>query len=273
MNLSNFLAPLRELAIAAGDAILAEYRAPRLERLAGDEFSPVTAADLAANRVIMQGLQALTPDIPVLSEESKRSHDALRDAEWVWVVDPLDGTKEYLARNGEFTVNIALLNRDQSVLGVVMAPVTGAVWIGGPGLGSQRWDAGRESTPLVAPRLSARTVRMVSSRSHLKPRDALWHQAVADIFGRADFLHVGSSLKLCMLADGEADLYPRVGPTMCWDIAAAQAVLEGAGGAIWLQDGSPLRYPLGRTFVNPGFLAVGDPQDRRVQDLRAAFPA
>lgn len=273
MNLSDLLNPLRTLALAAGEAILLHYRAPRLERVAGDEFSPVTAADLAANAVILQGLQALTPEVPVLSEESKLSHDAVRDAEWLWVVDPLDGTKEYLARNGEFTVNIALLNRDRAVLGVVLAPVTGALWIGGPELGTSRWDAGQDARPLRANRLSARTVRMVSSRSHLKPRDALWHQAVSDIFGRADFLHVGSSLKLCMLAEGEADLYPRVGPTMCWDIAAAQAVLEGAGGRVWLQDGADLRYPLGKTFLNPGFLAVGDPLDERVLALRAAFPA
>jgi 3'(2'), 5'-bisphosphate nucleotidase len=210
-----------------------------------DDRSPLTAADLAAHHCIVQGLEQLTPDIPVLSEESAQDVPTLVRRQWrrMWLVDPLDGTREFVKRNGEFTVNIALIDEGIPVLAVVQAPVTGVVWHACRGHGTFRRDGAKEvrlqtCTPATAP------LRVAASRSH---RDAL------------DTIALGSSLKFCRLAEGGMDVYPRFGPTSEWDTAAGQCVLEAAGGAVIDLKGRPLRYNQRDTILNGDFLALGDP--------------
>ena len=220
-----------------------------------DDRSPLTAADLASHRCIVAGLQVLTPQIPVLSEESKDIDIAAR-REWTtfWLVDPLDGTREFIKRNGEFTVNIALVVDGVATWGVIQQPVTGALWHGGAGLGAfiREGDAGdvaiRTRTPAAAP------LRIAASRSHRDERT----QAVLDVLPGSEVVGCGSSLKFCRIADGGIDLYPRFGPTSEWDTAAGQAILEAAGGAVLAPDGRPFRYNQRATLLNGDFLALGD---------------
>ena len=220
-----------------------------------DDRSPLTAADLASHRCIVAGLQALTPQIPVLSEESKDIDIAAR-REWTtfWLVDPLDGTREFIKRNGEFTVNIALVVDGVATWGVIQQPVTGALWHGGAGLGAfiREGDAGdvaiRTRTPAAAP------LRIAASRSHRDERT----QAVLDALPGSEVVGCGSSLKFCRIADGGIDLYPRFGPTSEWDTAAGQAILEAAGGAVLAADGRPFRYNQRDTLLNGDFIALGD---------------
>ena len=252
------------------DAVIALARKAAVEILAvyesefaiehKDDRSPLTAADLASHRCILAGLQALTPHIPVLSEESKDLDIAAR-REWTtfWLVDPLDGTREFIKRNGEFTVNIALVVDGVATWGVIQQPVTGALWHGGAGLGAfirileqDGRDAGdvaiHARTPAAAP------LRIAASRSH---RDART-QALLDALPGSEVVGCGSSLKFCRIADGGIDLYPRFGPTSEWDTAAGQAILEGAGGAVLAPDGRPFRYNQRATLLNGDFLALGD---------------
>lgn len=242
------------LACAAAAEILAVYESEfAIEHK--DDRSPLTAADLASHRCIVAGLQALTPQIPVLSEESKDIDIAAR-REWTtfWLVDPLDGTREFIKRNGEFTVNIALVVNGVATWGVIQQPMTGALWHGGVGVGAfiREGDAGdvaiRTRTPAAAP------LRIAASRSH---RDART-QAVLDALPGSEVVGCGSSLKFCRIADGGLDLYPRFGPTSEWDTAAGQAILEAAGGAVLAPDGRPFRYNQRATLLNGDFLALGD---------------
>lgn len=247
---------------AAGAAILEIYRTDFDVETKSDE-SPLTQADLASHRTIAAGLAALTPDIPLFSEESELPPFAERST-WscYWLVDPLDGTKEFVNRNGEFTVNIALIDNQQPVLGIVGVPVRDHVYVGVQGRGAYRLSraeneadrielSGRpmdESSPLV----------VVASRSHGGERLEQYLDALAATFGSVDRTPVGSSLKLCILAEGEADLYPRLGPTSEWDIAAAHAVLAAAGGDVWAADGNPLTYNAKESVLNPEFFAAAD---------------
>ena len=252
-----------ELARAAAAEILAVYDSDfAIEHK--DDRSPLTAADLASHRCIVAGLQALTPHIPVLSEESKDLDIAAR-REWTtfWLVDPLDGTREFIKRNGEFTVNIALVVDGVATWGVIQQPVTGALWHGGAGLGAfiREGDAGDVAIRTRAP--AAAPLRIAASRSH---RDART-QAVLDALPGSEVVGCGSSLKFCRIADGGIDLYPRFGPTSEWDTAAGQAILEAAGGAVLAPDGRPFRYNQRDTLLNGDFIALGD------IDLRDRLPA
>ena len=240
------------LAKEAGQAVLAVYHAPQAALLATKaDQSPLTQADLAAHRCIARGLQALTPLIPVVSEEDPASL-AFRTAQGrFWLVDPLDGTKEFLARNGEFTVNIALVSEGEALWGVVVAPALGATYWGGRTQGAFV-DRGQGTVALpVTPAATGGPVRVVASKSHLNEETARFITAL----GPHDLVQAGSSLKFCRLAEGQAELYPRLSPTHEWDTAAAQAVLEAAGGRVTTLDGQPLRY--GKPdLVNPSFVAV-----------------
>ena len=243
-----------ELARAAAAEILAVYDSDfAIEHK--DDRSPLTAADLASHRCIVAGLQALTPHIPVLSEESKDLDIAAR-REWTtfWLVDPLDGTREFIKRNGEFTVNIALVVDGVATWGVIQQPVTGALWHGGAGLGAfiREGDAGDVAIRTRAP--AAAPLRIAASRSHRDERT----QAVLDALPGSEVVGCGSSLKFCRIADGGIDLYPRFGPTSEWDTAAGQAILEGAGGAVLAPNGRPFRYNLRATLLNGDFIALGD---------------
>lgn len=219
-----------------------------------NDDSPLTAADLAAHRCIVDGLARLTPDIPVLSEESAHEVSFAQRRGWtrLWVVDPLDGTREFVKRNGEFTVNIALVEDGVATWGIVQAPVTGVLWHGGPGLGAWRCDGAHEHAMRVQPARSR--MKVATSRSHRDPRSDAFIARIGDIAP----VSLGSSLKFCALAEGELDLYPRFGPTSEWDTAAGQAVLEGAGGAVLDLQGRPFRYNQRETVLNGEFIALAD---------------
>ena len=222
-----------------------------------DDKSPLTAADLAAHRCILEGLERLTPDIPVLSEESAEDVPAVVRRRWrtLWLVDPLDGTREFVKRNGEFTVNIALIEDGEAVLGVVQAPVTGVLWHGQRGRGAFRRD-GDADVVLQVRRPATPPLRVAASRSH---RDARSEAFIARM-GEVEAIGLGSSLKFCRIAEGGMDVYPRFGPTSEWDTGAGQCVLEAAGGAVLDPRGRPLRYNQRDTILNGDFIALGDPQ-------------
>lgn len=249
------VAQVLAVAAQAGRAILAVYAAPA--PTAGlrykPDHSPLTQADLAAHGVIAQGLAALTPSLPVVSEEDAASLRHRTAQGRYWLVDPLDGTREFLARNGEFTVNMALVHEGRAVWGVVLAPALGLLYWGGPGCGAWRRDAAGTQAIRVAAREAGagQPWRVLASKSHLTPETAAW---IARL-GPHELLQAGSSLKFCRIAEGGADVYPRLGPTCEWDTAAAQAVLEGAGGAVLDLQGQALRY--GKPQVlNPHFVAI-----------------
>jgi len=225
-----------------------------------DDNSPLTAADMAAHHCIIDGLALLTPDIPVLSEESAHEVSAAQRRPWsrLWVVDPLDGTREFVKRNGEFTVNIALVEQGVAVFGVVQAPVTGDLWHGGAGLGAFRRD-GDTDVALHARNPALPPLRVAASRSHRDGRSEAFIGRMLQSFGEVEPLRLGSSLKFCRLAEGGMDVYPRFGPTSEWDTAAGQCVLEGAGGCVLDSEGRPLRYNQRDTILNGDFIALGDP--------------
>ena len=255
-NLEAWIAPLLDTARRAGDAILEVYSTD-FEVQAKDDQSPLTKADLASHAVIDAALRELTPDLPIISEESGLPEFSERST-WTryWLIDPLDGTKEFVNRNGEFTVNIALIDDHRPVLGIVHVPVAGVSYTGCAGSGSQRWQTGTAETITVTPQ-SPSVIRVVGSRSH---RGSSLDGFLARI-GDHEMLAMGSSLKFCRIAEGEADIYPRLGPTSEWDTAAAQAVVEQAGGKVLELDGKPLSYNRKEDILNPYFVVIG-PSDR-----------
>ena len=236
---------LYEIAVSAGQAIMARYHG-QVQIAEKADHSPVTEADLAANAIILEGLAALTPDIPVLSEESEHSTwEARQSWERFWLVDPLDGTKEFLRKNGEFTVNIALIEQGKPVMAVVHAPALNKSWLGN---GKQAWlvtKAGKE--PIKTRPATVPTV--VGSRSH--PSAGL--SEFLDKLGTHKMAEVGSSLKFCLVAEGRAQYYPRLGPTMMWDTAAGQCIAESAGAQVLTVDGEPLHYQR-ENLLNPFFV-------------------
>jgi 3'(2'), 5'-bisphosphate nucleotidase len=248
--LAEALMPIVE---SAGEAIMKVYDgAFAVQRK--DDNSPLTLADLESQRVIIEGLARITPDIPILSEESAAAPWAERQR-WreLWIVDPLDGTREFVKRNGEFTVNIALVVDHEPLLGIVSAPAQRTAFWGLAGGGAFTRAHGQATRRIhtVAPQ---QPLRVVGSRSHLSPKTA----AYLTRLGRHVMTGVGSSLKFCLLADGQAELYPRFGPTSEWDTAAGQAVLEAAGGHVTRLDGHRLRYNCRESVINGDFLAFSD---------------
>lgn len=247
-----------KLARLAGEATLPYWRADVAVSNKADD-SPVTAADLAAHRVIADGLQALAPHIPVLSEEDCDIGLETRAAwqRW-WLVDPLDGTKEFIAGSEEFTVNIALIEQGEVVFGVVAMPTSGRCYFGGRELGA--WRAEREG---AAQEIQVRNrppqgerFTVVASRRHSSPEQEALLAGLGSAMGELTLANIGSSLKFCLLAEGAADCYPRLAPTSQWDTAAAQGVLEGAGGEVIEVGGQPFRYPPRESLLNPFFLAL-----------------
>ena len=262
-DIASRYASLRESAIAlagaAGRAILAVY-AREFPVEAKDDRSPLTEADLASHRLLVSGLEALTPDIPVLSEESAALPAAERRA-WprLWLVDPLDGTREFVKKNGEFCVCIALVEHGVPLLGLVHAPVTGVTWSALAGHGAWRREAGADDVALAArlPLPEAHFgagLRVAASRSHLDPRTAVLLERLPE----AERVPMGSALKFGLLAEGRLDLYPRFGPTSEWDTAAGQCLVEAVGGAVLDLEGRPLRYNQRDTLLNGDFIAVAD---------------
>jgi 3'(2'), 5'-bisphosphate nucleotidase len=265
MNFAELVEPIVALSRQAGDAILEVY-ATDFDVQAKDDDSPLTQADMASHRIIDRGLRNLTPDIPVISEESGLPEFEER-SQWdrYWLIDPLDGTKEFVNRNGEFTVNIALIEGNRPVLGVVHVPVMKKTYTGCEGAGATVREDGGDPRPIKVAAATSDPVLVVGSRSHRGASlDAFLEQ-----LGKVEMLAMGSSLKFCIVAEGKADIYPRLGLTSEWDTAAAQAVVEQAGGAVLELDGSPLAYNAKADILNPHFLVRG-PKDRNWLDLLEA---
>jgi 3'(2'), 5'-bisphosphate nucleotidase len=252
--LSELIAPVVRIARRAGSAILRHYdRAVTVEKKA--DASPLTAADMESHALITAALARLTRRVPVLSEESADvAWEDRRTWQEFWLVDPLDGTKEFIERNGDFTVNIALVRNHVPVLGVVHAPAHNLTYWGAQGSGAWRQSGVEVAQPIHVERPAAMPVRVVGSRSHRGTS----LDAFLERLGDHTLVAMGSAFKFCVVAEGRADVYPRFGPTSEWDTAAAQAVLSAAGG--WTVDlqGAPLRYNTKPDVLNPHFIAFGD---------------
>jgi 3'(2'), 5'-bisphosphate nucleotidase len=245
---------LRGIAKRAGDAVMEVYRGKIAVELKEDS-SPLTAADRASHRIIQDGLAALGSGLPLLSEES--AAEELEDRlSWqrYWLVDPLDGTKEFVKRNDEFTINIALVDHNRAVLGIVLAPALELEYAGALGVGAWKRDRDGVAEPIHPSAGYDGPARVVGSRSH--PSGTL--NIYLERLGPHEVKPMGSSLKICLVADGQADVYPRFGPTSEWDTAAAQAILESAGGSMIDLAGQTLRYNTKESLLNPHFLAIGD---------------
>jgi len=231
--------------------------------------SPLTQADLRANKTILSALLQLTPNVPVLSEESELpSYDIRQTWHTYWLVDPLDGTKEFISRNGEFTVNIALIQAGEPVLGVVHVPVSGVTYAGlMSGNESGAWKVTGAAHEVIRSTVVSgqvnglgKTIRIVASRRHGSEQLEVMLKALRKKVGEVEMVNIGSSLKICLIAEGKADLYPRFGLTSEWDTAAAHAVLRAAGGDIVTGSFESLRYNSKEDILNPQFMALsGDP--------------
>ena len=246
----------------AGAAILEVYnRETGYATETKEDSSPVTEADLAAHNLMNPALEAINTDIPVLSEESKLPDFSVR-SQWerYWIIDPLDGTKEFIKRNGEFTVNIALIEKGVPILGVVYVPVLDIVYAGARELGAIKIDSNGEA-PIHCRGVKKdqqRPLIAVASRSHGSEAVEKCMEKLGKVFNAVERKSMGSSLKLCLVAEGEADIYPRLAPTSEWDTAAAQAVVEAAGGIVVDIDLKELRYNTKSDILNPYFYVLGD---------------
>ena len=253
-NYDRLLPDVADICVHAGKEILEIYETDfSVEHK--DDNSPLTAADMAAHHCIVEGLNSLTPDLPVLSEESADIPFSTRQT-WqrYWLVDPLDGTREFVKRNGEFTVNIALIDGNRSVLGVVYAPVLDVTYAAAAGEGAWKQQGERTKKPIHARNFPNGMPVVAGSRSH---RGDSLNDFLARL-GEHELLAMGSSLKMCLVAEGAADVYPRFGLTSEWDTAAAQAIVEAAGGRLVTLDMKSMRYNTKDSLLNPEFMAVGD---------------
>ncbi|SDI26424.1 3'(2'),5'-bisphosphate nucleotidase CysQ [Pseudomonas panipatensis] len=261
-----------ELVQRAGAVILPFWR----NELAVNEkadASPVTAADLAAHRVLADGLRALAPEIPVLSEEDCAIDLATRLGwqRW-WLVDPLDGTKEFIAGSDEFTVNVALIEQGRVLFGVVGIPANGRCYYGGAGVGAWRAERDGAAQPIGVRVAPDEAFTVVASKRHSSPAQERLLAGLSERFGDLSLANIGSSLKFCLLAEGSADCYPRLAPTSQWDTAAAQGVLEGAGGEVLDLKGEAFTYEPRESYLNTSFLALpksAEWRDELIQLARA----
>lgn len=263
------LAVMIAAARAASEAIMAIYRESDFGVMLKDDHSPVTRADLAAHDIIARQLQVTEPALPLLSEEAPQAPWQQR-REWrrYWLVDPLDGTREFINRNDEFTVNIALVEEGVAVLGVILAPVTGTLYSGQRlGRDPRHWQAWKEEADGRRSRISSRPAPLGADGDHftlaVSRRRGTWRSdrladRLAGTFGTVHHQVLGSSLKMCLVAEGRADLYTCFGPTGEWDTAAGQAILEAAGGSLCELDGKARRYNQHAEPINPSIYAAGD---------------
>ena len=241
---------LCQIAVAAGQEIMSVYMHGG-QTWQKDDTSPLTEADLRADKVIRNRLEESFSGLFILSEESVSNGEATTDT--FFLVDPLDGTKEFLKRNDEFTVNIGLVHMGQAIAGVVFAPALGELFYAAKGLGAWKQDRQARKAIKVANQTKGQPVRVIGSRSHSSKALDEW---MARLPANHTFLAAGSSLKFCRIAEGQADIYPRLGPTSQWDTAAGHCVLEVAGGSVIDLQGESLRYGLDRPVLNPEFVAV-----------------
>jgi len=254
------LEPLRELCEAAGAAILDYYHsATPTEHDTKSDDSPITAADLAAHEILVAGLAET--GLPVLSEESNADElQARRSWQHFWMVDPLDGTKEFLGRTDEFTINIALVEGHSARFGMIAVPCSGDIYAGAPGEGAWRYRDGSWDDIRCRSLSNSEPLVVLTSRRH---RGATLEACLDKLSGHQAGVergYFGSALKFCLLAEGGADFYPRFSPCSEWDTAAGQALLEAAGGAVLGLDGLPLSYNARESLLNPHFLALADPE-------------
>lgn len=244
----------------AGERVLSIYQPyakgghdESLQLMAKSDGSPLTLADVASHEILVEGLTELTPQIPIVSEEDGASLQHRTETGCYWVLDPLDGTKEFISKNGEFTINVALIINSIAVWGAVYAPVLNAIYWGGSKLGAFRQVGNQQHALKVRSQSSQKLCQVVASKSHLNDDTKSFIQGL----GTVELVQAGSSLKFCRVAEGVADVYPRLAPTCEWDTAAAQAVLEGAGGKVVDMLGQPLRYGKPK-LLNPYFVATAD---------------
>ncbi|MDZ7804751.1 3'(2'),5'-bisphosphate nucleotidase CysQ [Thiohalophilus sp.] len=253
-QLDELIEPVKKIAYEAGRRIMVIYEQGFSVEEKHDN-TPLTEADLAAHEAVEAGLQALTPRLPILSEESiPASFDERRDWQRYWLVDPLDGTREFIKRNGEFTVNIALIDNHEPVLGVVYAPVIGALYYAARGLGARKRSGLDDAHAIRVREHCPDRMVIAGSRSHQTPE---FKNFIAQL-DNYEIISMGSALKSCLVAEGTADLYARLGPTSEWDTAAAQCIVEEAGGCMTDTNMQPLRYNTKEELLNPHFLVFGD---------------
>lgn len=255
LNLEYLCRVANDIAVEAAAKIVEVYNSDFAIEHKEDK-SPLTAADLAAHHIIVEGLMALTPDIPVLSEESASIPYAVRQTwERYWLVDPLDGTREFVKRNGEFTVNIALIESQRSIIGVIVVPVTGVRYFAWRDGGTWKQENSHAPEKICVSKIDdTRPLRVAGSRSHGSEK---LEQFISRI-GNSNMVPMGSSLKMCLVAEGKADLYPRLGLTSEWDTAAAQCIVEQAGGFVTNTKMQPMRYNTKDSLLNPEFFVFGD---------------
>ncbi len=251
----DFMQQLSSIAKSAGEATLEVYN-QEFEVEAKPDSSPLTEADLASHKLIFEKLTELTPELPILSEESATiAWSKRREWQTYWLIDPLDGTKEFLKRNGEFTVNIALIHQNQPILGVVYAPVLDLLYFASIEIGAYKQDADNEVVPIkVAGGVGNRPMKVMGSRSHQTEEFTDYLKQ----FDSIELVSMGSSLKLCYVAEGKADIYPRLGPTSEWDTAAAHAIVKFAGGdCLNFETNKELTYNTKDSLLNPYFIVTG----------------
>lgn len=255
MNITeSLLESLTVIAQEAGRAIMEVYEETIVVYEKSDQ-SPVTVADMRADAIIRNGLEKAFPGIFILSEESVSSNPVASDGkELLFLVDPLDGTKEFLKRNGEFTVNIALICQGKAIAGVVHAPALSETYIAGESIGAWKVSASGRQPLRVAQSSDVSELRIIASRSHPCERLSTWLRKLRQPY---KLVEAGSSLKFCRVAEGLADLYPRFVPTSQWDTAAAHCIVEIAGGVVLDVNGHPLSYGLCSPIINPSFIAMG----------------
>jgi len=247
-----------EIARDAGKKILDIYNT-EFDIEHKDDKSPLTNADMASHHTIVNALTALTPDIPILSEESaKLPFDQRKKWNVYWLVDPLDGTREFIKRNGEFTVNIALIKNHKSVLGVIHVPVLDIDYFAYEGGGAFKAEHGSKASPISVKPLNDNKLVVAGSRSHGSEEMQKYMEKLSASYNEVDMMSMGSSLKFCLVAEGKADLYPRLGLTSEWDTAAAQCIVEQAGGHVTRTDMTTLEYNTKDSLLNPFFFVFGD---------------
>ncbi len=253
-NLEQLSRQVIEIAEQASEKILVVYNT-EFDVTSKEDNTPLTEADMAAHHVISDGLKRITPDIPILSEESiDIPFETRQQWDTYWLVDPLDGTREFVKRNGEFTVNIALIENHQPVLGVIHVPVSGLCYYASNGNGAFKKLPDEPAVAIsTKPKKSGLTL-VAGSRSHRGKS----LNAFLEKIGEYEIISMGSSLKSCLVAEGKVDIYPRLGPTSEWDTAAAQCIVENAGGKIVDLSMQPMRYNTKDSLLNPHFLVIGD---------------
>lgn len=254
-QLASLVPEILRIAAEAGEKILEVYNTDFTVKSKEDN-SPLTAADMAAHKHICNRLKALTPATPILSEESASiPYEERQSWQQYWLVDPLDGTREFIKRNGEFTVNIALIEDDRSILGVIYIPVTAEGYSASLGSGASKHDSEGNTVSIQVAKTADETITVAGSRSHGNERLKEFIASLND----PEVLSIGSSMKFCLIAEGKADIYPRFGPTSEWDTAAAQCIVEEAGGMVVDTAFNRLRYNTKESLLNPAFLVIADP--------------